>query len=287
MGVLTLLERMARWGLQRRGFESRHHETDVARIHVYDSPGRGALPPVVLLHGLGSNAAPYGRMALRLRHDARRIIAPELPGHGLSSEPYETLDPDRVFAAIADVLDRELDEPAVIFGNSLGGGVALRYGVEYAENVRGLVLSSPAGAPVDEDQLTVLFERFEMGSSRDAREFLGYIYDQVPWYAPLLAADIRSTFERPALRDLLESVESDHFATPEQLAGLDVPVLLLWGKSERLMPRSMLEFYRTHLPEHAIIEEPEGYAHSPYLEHPERLATRVLSFIEELDRSHS
>jgi pimeloyl-ACP methyl ester carboxylesterase len=52
----------------------------------------------------------------------------------------------------------------------------------------------------------------------------------------------------------------------------------LWGRSEKLLPASALRYFRTHLPKHAIIEEPEGFGHTPQLEEPARLGDRVIAF---------
>ncbi len=61
-----------------------------------------------------------------------------------------------------------------------------------------------------------------------------------------------------------------------------MPVLLLWGKDERILPRDHLEFFRRHLPEHARFEEPEGFGHAPYLDDVDAVARRILSFTSEV-----
>jgi hypothetical protein len=45
---------------------------------------------------------------------------------------------------------------------------------------------------------------------------------------------------------------------------------------------SQIEFFRQHLPPHARIEEPEGFGHTPFLEHPGRVASDILSFAAEV-----
>ena len=60
---------------------------------------------------------------------------------------------------------------------------------------------------------------------------------------------------------------------------LPMPILLLWGRSDRILPREHLEFYRGSLPAHAVIEEPEGFGHSPYLDDAAALSERMARFI--------
>jgi pimeloyl-ACP methyl ester carboxylesterase len=60
-----------------------------------------------------------------------------------------------------------------------------------------------------------------------------------------------------------------------------MPILFLWGRSEKLLPPSALRYFRDHLPAHAIVEEPHGFGHTPQLEEPARLAARILAFVKD------
>jgi pimeloyl-ACP methyl ester carboxylesterase len=78
----------------------------------------------------------------------RRVLAPDLPGHGGSSplhavsglEPYA----DRVLA----VMEREAMLPAPVVGHSLGGMVVLRLALRHPEAVRAIVLAGSAGLSI-------------------------------------------------------------------------------------------------------------------------------------------
>src|SRR5690349_6934214 len=85
MVVMPVLERVTQAVLVRRGVESRHVDTPIARVHVYDAPGEGSRKPVVLLHGIGASASPFAPVLARLRKSSRRVLAVDAPGHGLSS----------------------------------------------------------------------------------------------------------------------------------------------------------------------------------------------------------
>src|SRR5438552_2196522 len=129
-GFLSMVERGARLMLNRRGFASRTIATEAGQLHAYDAQGRGPLAPIVVLHGLGSAATPFGPLLARLRPHTRRVLAPELPGHGFSAAPTGRLTPEGLYAAARDALDALVDEPIVLVGSSLGGAIALRYALE-------------------------------------------------------------------------------------------------------------------------------------------------------------
>lgn len=287
MVVMPFFERVTRVVLTRRGVESRHVDTPIARVHVYDAPGEGRRKPVVLLHGIGASASPFAPVLARLRQSSRRVLALDNPGHGLSSTPRATLDPERLFEAIAHVLDLELREPAVLVGCSLGGAMALRYAQHRPQNVAGLMLASPGGAPVeDPDERERFLRLFEVENLRDAKAFLERLHHEVPWYGPLLGPDLVRLFKNPSVRSILRTVRPEHFFKPGDFAALDMPIRVVWGRSDRVIPASCLEFFKQNLPAHTVFEEPHGVGHSPHTEAPRLFMSAIYKTLEEASRSN-
>ena len=83
---------------------------------------------------------------------------------------------------------------------------------------------------------------------------------------------------RASIRDVVGAATLDDLPTPNSLGALAMPILLLWGQSERLLPPSSLAYFRRHLPGHAVIEEPAGFGHCPHFDDPARLAARLVEF---------
>ena len=104
----------------------------------------GSGPPLVLVHGLGGMATNWRLVAPALVAE-RRLIVPDLPGHG-GSEPLRdapNLDP---FAdAVLAILEAEDAVPAAWVGHSLGGLVGLHAAATRPDAVTGLVLAAAAG----------------------------------------------------------------------------------------------------------------------------------------------
>jgi pimeloyl-ACP methyl ester carboxylesterase len=121
-------------------------------LHVYDAEGFGALPTTVVLHGIGSGATAFGAMLARLRPHVRRLVAPDLPGHGFSGSPEDRVTPQALFESVRTAIDELVREPMVLIGNSLGGVLSIRYSAERPDRLRALVLCSPAGARIDEEE---------------------------------------------------------------------------------------------------------------------------------------
>lgn len=279
--LIPVFERLGRRALCSRGARVRWVESPLGPVHTYDVPGDGSLAPVVLLHGLGASATPFGPMMSRLRPHVRRLVAPDYPGHGFSGEAAGEVTPAALFDAMTFALDALLVEPAILVGNSLGGAVAMHYAASRPDRVRGLVLLSPAGARFSAEEWAAFVGSIDMRSRADALEFLSLVYHRVPRAARLVAHEIpAATMQRRAVRDIIAgvSVGADAIYPGDALARLGAPILLVWGKSERFLPRSHLAWFREHLPSHAVIEEPEGIGHVP----PARIAQRIVRFARDV-----
>ena len=104
----------------------------------------GSGPPLVLVHGLGGAASNWRLVAPALAA-GRRVIVPELPGHGGSAPLPAVPTVDVLAEAVLAVLEAEDALPAPWVGHSLGGLVGIRAAVRRPEAVRGLVLAAAAG----------------------------------------------------------------------------------------------------------------------------------------------
>jgi pimeloyl-ACP methyl ester carboxylesterase len=281
--IIPLMERLGRAALRSRGVDARQVPTPLGPVHVYDGKGRGSLRPVVLLHGIGSSATPFAPLIARLLPHVRRIVAPDYPGHGFSRDAGAEVTPLALFEAMTSALDGLLDEPAVVVGNSLGGALALHYAIARPAKVAGLVLLSPAGARSTDDEWRNLVASFDLRSRADAIAFLERLYHRLPLVARIVAHELpQATTNRPAVRQLLATATSENAHAPEALAALPMPVLLVWGQSERLLPESHFEYYRKHLPGHAVLERPERLGHVPQGDSPQRVANRILRFVRQV-----
>ncbi|TMM27507.1 MAG: alpha/beta fold hydrolase [Actinobacteria bacterium] len=125
------------------GFEECFTEAKGCRVRYFvGGPADGE--PVVLVHGLGGCAANWVDVAPLLA-ETRRVLVPELPGHGLST-PLPAVPNLAVFGdRIGLVAERENALPAAFIGHSLGAAVALRLALRRPDEVNSLVLAAAAG----------------------------------------------------------------------------------------------------------------------------------------------
>ena len=102
-------------------------------------------PPVVLLHGPAGNAAHWLRVIPDLAA-TRRVIVPDLPGHGASIvDGAGELDAERVVAWLGELIERTCPAPPVLVGYALGGAIAPASRPRHGDRLGGLVLVDSLG----------------------------------------------------------------------------------------------------------------------------------------------
>lgn len=203
----------------------------------------GAGMPVVLLHGIGSNAHSFAQLmqACAPRH---RVLAWDAPGYG-DSPPLPASWPDASdYAAVLERLLAALDlSRCVLVGHSLGALIAARFALTSARRVAALVLISPAlghGTGKGEALPPAVADRIDALDRLGPERFAAA-------RAPSLLAD-------PAARpDVLRTVEHAMAAirrpgydqAARLLAGgrllddaakVDVPTAVLVGAQDRITP---------------------------------------------------
>jgi pimeloyl-ACP methyl ester carboxylesterase len=279
-----VIERAVRRVLGALGVPDRYVETPVARHHVYDAPGRGGLAPVVFLPGLCDTAASIAPVVLAIRRQARRVVVVEAAGHGLSDQAHGEYTVERHLESTAAVLDAIVDEPAVLVGNSLGGADALRYAIEQPARVRGVFVTSPAGAVIGPESIAEVRRAFEMRTVTDARHFVDRVVARPSRLGPAFARIMLLRAGSRSVADLVRTFGDQHAIDAAELARLEVPVRVIWGRDERLLPPAALAYFRAHLPAHATIAEPAGIGHCPHLDDPARLARLIAAFTRRVSR---
>jgi len=104
----------------------------------------GSGPPLVLVHGLTGAATNWLEIAPRLA-ERRRVLVPDLPGHGGSAPLPAAPNLEAYAERVRLVAEREGMLPAALVGHSMGGVIALRLAIRRPGDVVAVVLAGAAG----------------------------------------------------------------------------------------------------------------------------------------------
>lgn len=202
---------------------------------------------VVFLHGWGLGQHAYKRALKRLVHLGCRVLAPALPGFGGSAElPPERRDlpgygawVDGFCAAVG------LEHPAVVIGHSFGGGVAIQFAHDHPERVGTLVLVNSIGGSTwtSGSVARSMAERplwdWGIHFPRDIlpvpqiRRVLPVILEDL---VPNLARNPRAIWRVAGL-----ARRADLSVELAELRRRQVPVVVLWGEQDRIIPRASFD----------------------------------------------
>ena len=208
---------------------------------------------VVLVHGLHEHSGRYRHVAERLSRARYAVYAVDHPGHGRS--PGTRGNIGSMAAAVQGVGmlarlagQRHPDVPLFVYGHSLGGLIALQYLTGTPdERIRGGVLSSPAidtSAATGAQKLVARMLSRLLPDAGVARGDLNTISrDQEVVQA--FRADVLNYTGKIRARTGAEIMLAVS-AMPQRLTSLTLPLLVLHGSADRLVPPAASELVRAH-----------------------------------------
>lgn len=222
------------------------------KLHYHEA-GVGNGPTIVLLHGGGPGASSWSNFAKNIPVLARQfhVLAVDQPGYGLSDKPGE--HPQYFVhssSALKDLLDTlGITDRVHLLGNSLGGGAAVRFAIDYPERAGRLVLMGPGGLSVnlfapDPTEGVRNLGKFSYQPTRENLEaFLRIMVFDQKLITPELVEERFAAASTPeslaAAKAMGKSFSSGDFEKGmlwREAYKLRQRVLLIWGREDRVNP---------------------------------------------------
>ncbi len=252
-----------------------HHQSFVdirgCRINLLRG-GKGS--PLLYLHGGGGGGIwlPFlDKLAQRFD-----VLAPEHPGFGRSDTPSWLDNLSDLAYFYLDVLEALELERVHLVGHSIGGWIAAELGVRSTARLKTLTLVSSAGIHLKNvPQVDAFLQNEEQG-------LRAFFHDQA--IADRLLAQPRSPEQDDiALKNRFTTAKliwqprgyNPHLY--KWLHRIDVPSLILWGESDRLLPRAYAEEFHRLIPGSKIVVLP-ACGHLPNIEKPDEFVSTLTSF---------
>ncbi len=244
--------------------------------HFYPQPN-SFLSPVILIHGAGSNALgwpPTFRRSLE-----RRVIALDLPGHGLSDGAGRT-SLDGYARSVSRFIDKFPLHRAVLIGHSMGAGVALHTAALNPGSISALILLS-AGFPFKlPAELLDPLDGFN-GLQLALKYFETAAFSEG---APLA---LRHSITRPLLKVPIALLKNDLLACAGLGQHIDwknitCPCLIVSGSDDTLVPPRTARMLTNMLPD-ARYKMVNQAGHMLLFEQPETSLKVVRDFLKWLD----
>jgi pimeloyl-ACP methyl ester carboxylesterase len=260
----------------------------------------GSGPVLLLIHGMAGTHATWQAVIepLAQRHT---VIAVDLPGHGASEAGAGDYSLGSLAAGLRDLLVKLGHDRATLVGHSLGGGIAMQFAYQFPEITERLVLVSSGGLGPEVNPVlraaalpgANLFIAATAGPGRVAGTALARglasvglqpsadVAEFARGYASLADAPRRSAF-LATLRAVVGTEGQRVEAGDRLYLAEGVPVLIIWGRRDRIIPVAHAEHAHEVIPD-SRLEIFDAAGHMPQLEVPARFVAVLERFLGETE----
>lgn len=247
-------------------------ETVGEKLNInYIDEGEGT--PVVLLHGWGARAETY-RFIIDALSPHFRVIAPDMPGFGLSDEPTRAFETEDYAQFVCDFLSSLGIKKAHFLGHSHGGRTIIKlFSEERGIKADKIVLIDSAGLIRKKSAK----QKFKIAKFKLAKKL--FIFPLVQKMFPDFIENLRKkngsadyAAASPVMRQSMVKVINENLH--ENLAKITSPTLLIWGDRDNDTPLEHAKIMEKNIPDCGLVVIPGGN-HFSFLANP-GLTRRVL-----------
>ncbi|WP_029258416.1 MULTISPECIES: alpha/beta fold hydrolase [unclassified Microbacterium] len=232
--------------------------------------------PLLLLHGGGVAGWMWEPLRAHLG-EGLRIVVPDLPGHGHSTdEAY--VSHAVTTTALARLLD-DLGRPATVVGFSLGAQLTLQLAAQHAERVRNVVVVSAQAAPMWATRPTLALLGATAGLAK--KQWFARMQARELFIPDKLLDDYVRTSAGISRESLLRSVEENlRFSPPPAWQSYPGAASILVGGKERSLMKRSAALLHASLP-HSDLRVVDDCGHGIPLQRPSWLARHIEATLDE------
>jgi pimeloyl-ACP methyl ester carboxylesterase len=285
-----------------RGRDLPHRLVDVGGVPTYVvDAGEG--PPVLLIHGYGDTADGWRRVVPPLLR-SNRVIAIDVPPFGRSGQPEAKKLLDYYKDFVPALMDELGVAQATVIGHSLGGAISLHLTLDHPERVTRLGLVAPAGlakappwwwhvlagyGPAWKTALSLPSPLTPILIREGMKRFLDWRLFHDPRKLEDDIAHLVAMHSGPKDFDRLLAagrccLDSYSGALLESSATIEVPVWMVWGRHDGLVPAENARAFSQIHPT-AQVHVFEDCGHYPQIELPSRFNRLLRRWMAETDGS--
>jgi pyruvate dehydrogenase E2 component (dihydrolipoamide acetyltransferase) len=227
--------------------------------------GAGDGVPLVFVHGFGGDLNNWLFNTEKLS-SGRMAYAIDLPGHGESDKRVSGFTD--LVSALDGFLRAQGIDRAHLVGHSMGGAVVLRFAADNPDRVASLTLidSAGLGREINDNYVSGFIEA---NRRRELKEVVQLLFADTSLVTRQMVDDVLKYKRKDGVDAALRALAGDVFAGGAQaldlrdaLKTIEVPVLVIWGAEDRVIPSSHAE----GLPDRVDVHLLDGQGHSPHME---------------------
>jgi pimeloyl-ACP methyl ester carboxylesterase len=260
------------------GVDNRWAWVDGHRMH-YEVEGPASGAPVVLIHGLGGRAEDWRALAPHFAKSGYRVYMPDLIGYGRSEQPrnfsYSIHDEAGLVVGFLNTVGLK---QADLGGWSMGGWIVQVVASAHPERVKRLMLFDSAGLYEMPGWNTNLFTPT---TPAQLNQLNALLMPHPPHLPGFVAADILRASKDSGwvVSRAMAQMLTGRDVTDHLLPNLRMPVLILWGAEDRIIPLEQGEKIHRLIP-HSELDIFQGCGHLAPVQCTSAMGPKVISFLE-------
>jgi len=247
-------------------------------------------PPMVLMHGGIETGGVYWAPVMSRLAESYRLVVPDVPGLG-ESEPFARLDAVVFAEWLTALLRLTCDEKPILIAHSLLGGLAARFATQHGDLLQGLVLYGAPGIGHYRIPLGLLVTaiRFDLRpSERNNARFADWAFldpartrrREPEWYDAFMAYGLSRGAVPHVKRTMRQLIKAGSKQISDgELQGIAVPMTLLWGRRDRMVPLRIAELASSKFG--WPLEVVDDVGHVPHIEQPEAFLGALGTAVQE------
>lgn len=259
--------------------------------------------PMILLHGFGTSIGHW-RQNLSVLAEYHTVYALDMLGFGASEKAPVNYRVDLWVEQVYDFWRTFIRHPVVLVGNSIGSLVAIAAAAKYPEMVQGIAMLSlpdpsleteaipaflrPAVASIKSLILSPLILKTLFKWARQpagARRWASFAYaNKSAVTDELLEILVAPAEDRGSAQAFYATFKAatigiPGFSVKTVLPNLDIPILLIWGQQDRMVPSVIASQFAAYNPKVELLTL-ENAGHCPHDECPEVVNQAILAWID-------
>ncbi len=265
--------------LRLAGFHSKYVHVGPYGVHYFVG-GHGT--PLLLIHGLGARSEDWTAEMPAYAKNGFRVYAIDLLGCGRTDRPNIAYTIGQQVDLVQGFLSAIHVEKTDVMGWSMGGWVALEFALQHPERVNRLVAMDSAGLKFETDLTPDILEP----NTVPQLERLEMVLMARHYYIPgFVQRDLLRTMQRnrTVVHRTLESLLREEGDFAGRLSQLQMPVLLMWGQQDELIPPSVGHQMHDSIPQ-SVLELYAGCGHMGPATCADRMVPRVMGFLRSQPR---
>ncbi|OKH24644.1 alpha/beta fold hydrolase [Chroogloeocystis siderophila] len=257
--------------------------------------------PLVLLHGFGTSIGHW-RQNLDVLSESHTVYALDMLGFGASEKAAVSYDVSLWVEQVYEFWQTFIRHPVILVGNSIGSLVSLAAAAKYPEMVQGVVMLSLPDPSLEEEVVPaavrpvvqaikslvasppVLKTAFRLVNRPSViRRWASIAYANpaavTDELVDILLGPAQDRGSAQAFYATIKAISSANgISVKNLLPAVNVPMLLIWGQQDRMVPPKLAQKFLTYNPNMQLLQL-ENAGHCPHDECPEAVNQAILNWI--------